>query len=51
MEFNHILNVIDELGKALKDKDTKIKFQEYEIERLKKKIESIEQYVDFYSKE
>lgn len=50
MEKN-VLKVIEELGKALMDKDNEIVFKQYEIDSLKKKIEQIEQYIDFYSKE
>lgn len=46
-----MLKIIEELGKVLMDKDNEITFQKYELERLKKKIEQIENYVDFYSKE
>lgn len=53
MEYTNknILKVIEELGKVLIDKDNEITFQKYEIESLKKKIEQIESYIDFYSKE
>lgn len=47
----NIFKVIDELGKALMDKDNEIMLQKYEVERLKKKITEIENYMDFYSKE
>lgn len=50
MEKN-MLKVIEELGKILMDKDNEIVIQKYEIERLKSKIEQIEQYASFYSKE
>lgn len=49
--MENILIVIDELGSLLTKYKDEIKYKDYEIERLKKKIEQIEQYVDFYSKE
>lgn len=49
--MENILTVIDELGSLLTKYKDEIKYKDYEIERLKKKIEQIEQYVDFYSKE
>ena len=49
--MENILIVIDELGNLLSKYKDEIKFKDYEIESLKKKIESIEQYIDFYSKE
>lgn len=45
MDYTNILKVIDELGEILTNKDNKIKLQEYEIERLNKKITNIEQYI------
>ena len=51
MDNNKFLKVIEELGKVLIDKDNEITFQKYEIDSLKKKIEQIEAYCDFYSKE
>lgn len=49
--MENILTVIDELGNLLNKYKDKIKYKDYEIESLKKKIEQIEQYIDFYSKE
>lgn len=49
--MENILIVIDELGSLLTKYKDEIKYKDYEIERLKKKIEQIEQYIDFYSKE
>lgn len=49
--MENILIVIDELGNLLSKYKDEIKFKDYEIDSLKKKIESIEQYIDFYSKE
>jgi predicted membrane chloride channel (bestrophin family) len=44
------LKVIEGIGELLQKKDNQIKLNEYEIKNLKKKIESIEQHIDFYSK-
>lgn len=49
--MENILTVIDELGALIEKYKNEIKFKDYEIERLNKKITQIEQYVDFYSKE
>lgn len=49
--MENILTVIDELGALIEKYKDEIKFKDYEIERLNKKITQIEQYVDFYSKE
>jgi hypothetical protein len=49
--MENILLVIDELGSLLNKYKDEIRYKDYEIERLKNKIEQIEQYVDFYSKE
>lgn len=49
--MENILIVIDELGNLLNKYKDEIKYKDYEIESLKKKIESIENYIDFYSKE
>lgn len=43
------LKVIESLGELLLNKDEKIKINEYEIKSLKKKIETIEKYMDYYS--
>lgn len=48
--MENILTVIDELGALIEKYKSDIKFKDYEIERLNKKITQIEQYVDFYSK-
>lgn len=45
------LKVIEALGELLLNKDETIKFQKYEIEALKKKVEQIEQYINYYSEE
>jgi hypothetical protein len=47
----NILVVIDELGALIEKYKDEIRFKDYEIDSLKKKIEQIEQYIDFYSKE
>ena len=49
--MENILIVIDELGSLLNKYKDEIKYKDFEIDNLKKKIESIEQYIDFYSKE
>ena len=49
--MENILVVIEELGNLLSKYKDEIKYKDYEIESLKKKIEQIEQYIDFYSKE
>lgn len=49
--MENILVVIDELGNLLTKYKDEIKYKDYEIESLKKKIESIEQYIEYYSKE
>ena len=51
MQNNNILTVIDELGALIEKYKDEIKYKDYEIDSLKKKIEQIEQYIDFYSKE
>ena len=49
--MENILVVIEELGGLLEKYKDEIKYKDYEIDSLKKKIEQIEQYIDFYSKE
>lgn len=49
--MENILTVIEELGSLLNKYKDEIKYKDYEIDSLKKKIEQIEQYIDFYSKE
>ena len=49
--MENILVVIEELGNLLSKYKDEIKYKDYEIDSLKKKIEQIEQYIDFYSKE
>lgn len=49
--MENILTVIDELGSLLSKYKDEIKYKDYEIDSLKNKIEQIEQYIDFYSKE
>lgn len=51
MENKNILVVIEELGGLLEKYKDEIRYKDYEIDSLKKKIEQIEQYMDFYSKE
>lgn len=49
--MENILTVINELGALIEKYKDEIKFKDYEIERLKKKIENVEAYCNFYSKE
>lgn len=49
MQFNNILTVIDELGAMLEKYKGEIQIKDWEIERLNKKINQIESYIDFYS--
>ena len=49
--MENILTVIEELGSLLSKYKDEIKYKDWEIDNLKKKIEQIEQYIDFYSKE
>ncbi len=49
--MNNILTVIEELGALIEKYKDEIKYRDYEIDSLKKKIEQIESYIDFYSKE
>lgn len=51
MEEKNIICVIEELGAMITKYKQDIKFQKYEIERLQKKIKSIESYIDFYTEE
>ena len=50
MEKN-ILVVIDELGALIEKYKGEIEIRDWEINRLKTKIEQIENFADFYSKE
>lgn len=43
------LKVIESFGELLLNKDKTIKFNEFEIKALKKKIERMEQYIEYYS--
>ena len=49
--MENILVVIEELGSLLSKYKDEIRYKDYEIDSLKKKIEQIEAYCDFYSKE
>lgn len=49
--MENILTVIDELGALIDKYKGEIKLKDWEIERLKGKIEQIEAYQSFYSKE
>ena len=45
-----VAKVIDELGLMLLAKDLELEFKQEEVDRLKRKIEVIEQYLDMYEK-
>ena len=45
----NILTIIDELGVIISKYKDDIKYKDIEIEHLRKKIESIESYIDFYT--
>ena len=49
--MENILVVIDELGALLEKYKSEIKFKDLQIDNLKKEIERIEQYKNFYSQE
>lgn len=51
MEQKNILTVIEELGLMLDKYKTDIRLKDYEIERLNKKINQIESYIDFYAED
>ena len=45
MNTNNIVAVIEELGEIISKYKNDIKFKDYEIERLNKKVNSIENYL------
>lgn len=45
-----VAKVIDELGLLILSKDYELELKQEEIDRLKRKIEIIEQYLDMYEK-
>ena len=49
--MENILTVIDELGALIEKYKDEIKYKDWEIDSLKKKIEQVGNYIDFYSKE
>lgn len=49
--MENILTVINELGMLLEKYKDEIKYKDFEIDSLKRKIETYEQYTTFYSKE
>ena len=51
MQNKNIMVVIDELGYLLDKYKDDIKFKQIEIDNLKRKIEQIEQYANFYSED
>lgn len=48
---NGIIEVIDELGRLITKYKDEIKFKDYEIDALKKRIEQIESYSAFYNQD
>lgn len=46
--MENILIVIEELGSLLSKYKDEIKYKDYEIERLKKKITEIENYLELF---
>ena len=46
--MNGIAKVIDELGLMIMAKNVELEQKQNEINKLRKKIETIEQYLDFY---
>jgi uncharacterized coiled-coil protein SlyX len=46
--MNGISKVIDELGLIILSKEIEIESQQDQLEKLRKKIESMEQYISFY---
>lgn len=49
MKAENILAVIEELGTIIINYKTEIAVNKYEKEKLKKQLESVEQYLDYYS--
>lgn len=49
MQEKNILAVLDELGAMIIKHKNDIKYKDIEIESLRKKIERVEQYANFYS--
>ena len=45
------MRVIEAIGELLFKKDNQIQLNEFEIKSLKKKIETIEQYINFYAED
>ena len=46
--MNGITKVIDEVGLMILQKEIELEMKQSEIDSLKKKIETIEQYLDMY---
>lgn len=46
--MNGISKVIDELGLIILSKEIEIESYQEQLEKLRKKIESMEQYINFY---
>lgn len=51
MDNKNILIIIDELGSLLGKYKDEIKYKDFQIEHLRNKIESIENYIAFYSED
>lgn len=49
MGNKNIVTIIEELGEIISKYKDDIKFKDFQIERLEKKIETIENYIAFYS--
>jgi Asp-tRNA(Asn)/Glu-tRNA(Gln) amidotransferase C subunit len=46
--MNGVAKVIDELGLMILAKDIELELKQEEINKLKRKIETIEQYIEMY---
>lgn len=51
MKNENILEVIDTLGEMIVNYKTTIAVNEYEIKKLKQKLEAVEQYIEFYTEQ
>lgn len=47
----HIIKVLSELGKLIIEKEDELRYKGYEIDRLQRRIETLEQYKSFYNEE
>lgn len=48
MESKGMVKAIDELGKVIVAKDIELEIQRKEIEKMQKKIDAIQQYIEMY---